>query len=334
MLAHTYDSDKHDVDGYWWSVKKDGVRGCWDGNKMYSRNGNEFTIPKFLKEQLKKIKDREGNNMPLEGEIWFGIDTFTLCSGTTRRSLIDDAEWENMKFIIFDMPDEKCVFEERIDNIDKSIKNAGSLPNVELIEYKKFDKRLMTIDNLLKAAEDLGEEGLMLRKPGSMYVFKRSNDMLKVKSWNYKEAKVISYVEGTGRLKKMVGSLLVTTDEVSEDGKFITFRIGTGLSDVQRFSESESGDWKSKDIQKKINTCRKKMQSTIETSAEIKKERTNLVNIIRESNGKKKQNALSALNKLCLTMPLIGSIITFKYKELNKNGLPSFPVFVGIRDYE
>jgi DNA ligase-1 len=37
----------------------------------------------------------------------------------------------------------------------------------------------------------MGGEGLMLRQPGSMYVFSRSSTLLKVKSFSDAEAKVI-----------------------------------------------------------------------------------------------------------------------------------------------
>ncbi len=331
MLAHTYDPNKHDVNGYWWSIKKDGVRGCWDGNKMYSRNGNEFTIPVFIKEQLEKIKDAKGNKIPVEGEIWFGIDTFDIASGAARRNFNDDEIWKNMKFIIFDTPDEKNIFEERINNIKKSIKKAGYLPNIELIEYRKFDKTLTTIDKLLKEVEDLGEEGIMLRKPGSMYVFKRSHDMLKVKSFEYKECEVVGYIEGTGRLEGMVGSLEVKSEDLEGGEGYVLFKIGSGLNDIQRFSGNPNDSWKKKTTQKFINDSRIGLGKNISKND---REYKNLVNIIKTSNGPKKIDALHKLNELYGVIPIIGSIVTFRYKELTKNGIPKFPTFVGVRDYE
>ncbi len=331
MLAHTYNPDKHNVDGYWWSIKKDGVRGCWDGNKMYSRNGNEFTIPVFIREQLEKIKDTKGNNIPVEGEIWFGIDTFDIASGAARRNFIDDEIWKNMEFIIFDTQDEKNMFEERIDKIKKAIKNAGHLPNIKLIEYKKFDITLTTIDRLLKEAEDLGEEGLILRKPGSMYVFKRSHDMLKVKSWIYKECEVVGYIEGTGRLEGLVGSLEVRCDNLEENEGHTLFKIGSGLNDDQRFSGSPEDLWKKKTTQKFINDARKNIRKNVSMDDKLVKL---LANKIRYSKGQEKINALHQLNELLLCVPIIGSIVTFRYKELTKNGVPKFPTFIGVRDYE
>jgi DNA ligase-1 len=326
MLAHTYNPDKHNVDGYWWSIKKDGVRGCWDGNKMLSRNGNEFTIPAFIKEQLEKI------NIPVEGEIWFGIDTFDIASGAARRNFNDDEIWKNMKFIIFDTPDEKNIFEERINNIKKAIKKAGHLPNIELIEYKKFDKTLTTIDKLLKEVEDLGEEGLILRKPASLYVFKRSHDMLKVKSWIYKECEVVGYIEGTGRLEGLVGSLEVKCGDLDEGGEgFVSFKIGSGLNDDQRFSGSPDDSWKKKTTQKFINDARKNIRKNVSVDDKLVKL---LANKIRHSKGQEKINTIHQLNELLPCVPIIGSIVTFRYKELTKNGVPKFPTFIGVRDYE
>ena len=39
------------------------------------------------------------------------------------------------------------------------------------------------IDDMLKKVENLGGEGLMIRQPGSQYEHKRSNTLLKIKTF-------------------------------------------------------------------------------------------------------------------------------------------------------
>jgi DNA ligase-1 len=52
-------------------------------------------------------------------------------------------------------------------------------------------------------------EGLMLREPGSFYENRRSNSLLKVKTFYDDEAVVLGYKPGTGRCEGMVGALRV-----------------------------------------------------------------------------------------------------------------------------
>jgi DNA ligase-1 len=49
----------------------------------------------------------------------------------------------------------------------------------------------------------------MLRDPKSFYENKRSNSLLKVKTFYDDEATVLGYTEGTGRCQGMVGALKV-----------------------------------------------------------------------------------------------------------------------------
>lgn len=333
MLAHAYDEKVHkeQVDGWWISEKFDGVRATWDGKNMYSRNGNEYTIPDFLKEQLIKIRV-DGKSLKLDGELWFGYDTFTLCSGAARRDKVDPELWKDAKYLIFDIQDTTLNFEERLHKF-RTVLLDLKLPNVCPVKFKKFDSKTMSIDEELKKVEDKGGEGLMIRKPGSMYVYKRSKDMLKVKSWCFKEAEVLCYVQGTGRLKEMVGSLLVKTNELSDDGKSVTFRVGTGLTDYQRYSGNV--DWESKKtVQANIEKNRIEHEKEHSVSELFIKEKNKLIEKYKKDSSSNKYDKLSEFNKIYQTMPKIGSIITFKFKELNKNGIPSFPVYVGVRDYE
>lgn len=50
------------------SEKLDGVRCYWDGEKMFTRNGNQTFAPKEWIKNLPKIA--------LDGELWSGRDKF------------------------------------------------------------------------------------------------------------------------------------------------------------------------------------------------------------------------------------------------------------------
>jgi len=65
----------------------------------------------------------------------------------------------------------------------------------------------------------------MLREPGSMYENRRSDCLLKVKTFSDAEATVIGYEEGKGRNAGLMGALVVRGDNGIE------FKIGTGFND-------------------------------------------------------------------------------------------------------
>ena len=342
MLAHTYDEDKHakKVKGWYISVKYDGVRGFWDGSEMKSRTDHVYTLPDFITKQLMLVKDEDGSQMQLDGEIWFGNDTFAIASGAARRYENDPELWKQMIFMVFDIPIEGLPFEERIKKLGAALKKVkDKTPNIRGVKHVKFDSEATTIADELKKVEDEGGEGLVLRKPGSMYVFDRSHDMPKVKTFNYKEAVVTGYVEGKGKYEGMVGSLEVTSEDFENEETglpmVVHFKVGSGLNDWQKYSGGGVADanWKKKETQQKIDVARKlhAAKKPIDKESETYK---NLVNTIKTETGKVRSDALHRLNELFTTMPVLGDTITFRYKELTKTGAPSFPTFVGVRDYE
>ena len=78
MLASTYDPDKVDPAGWYMSEKLDGVRCYWDGEAMYSRNGNKFYAPPYFLEAMPK-------GFALDGELWTARDNFQKCLSIVRR---------------------------------------------------------------------------------------------------------------------------------------------------------------------------------------------------------------------------------------------------------
>jgi DNA ligase-1 len=73
-----------------------------------------------------------------------------------------------------------------------------------------------------------GAEGLMLKRRNSLYRAGRSDDLLKVKTHEDAEARVVGHLPGKGKYEGMMGALKVEL----EDGR--RFRIGTGFTDNDR----------------------------------------------------------------------------------------------------
>jgi DNA ligase-1 len=347
MLAHPYVQDKHSskISGWWMSEKYDGVRAKWNGEEMETRTGLIYTLPDFFTEQLQSITDEDGEPMALDGELWGGIDTFAFMSGLARRHDNDPKLWQQVTYMVFDTPDTSIPFEDRVKKVSAALKRAGNPQNIKGVKHIKFNPSGMDIDKELEKVENKGGEGLVLRKPGSMYEFKRSQNMLKVKSWSFKEAVVTGYEAGkegvSGKMLGLVGSLLVKSDEFGEEDedverKWVNFKVGSGLNDWQRSTGSMQEElakvkkW-NVDLQKKVDVLRKKMIKPIDKDSETYQ---NIVETIKTASGKERIDALHQLNTLFIQMPKIGSIVTFRYKEITKDGNPSMPTFVGVRDYE
>ncbi|MFO0722540.1 MAG: DNA ligase [Myxococcota bacterium] len=216
LLAHPWDGEQ-DLVGWWMSEKLDGVRAYWDGEAFISRLGNAYLAPPWFVDQLPKTK--------LDGELWSGRKKFQRTISIVRRQ-DQSRDWEEVRFLVFDAPEEPGNFEARIDFIEGTLSNGRS-------KYAQAHPhaRCEGLDHLrteLKRVESLGGEGLMMRRPGSRYEVGRSSSLLKVKSFHDAEAKVIEHLPGTGKHKGRLGALLVEMPNGTQ------FSVGTGFSDAER----------------------------------------------------------------------------------------------------
>jgi DNA ligase 1 len=222
LLAHKWTDE--DPTGWWVSEKLDGIRAWWDGKKFISRLGNDIHAPQWFKDKI--LAD-----VVLDGELWIGRKRFQETVSAVRKLVPTDSEWENVKYMVFDAPENGGTFEERYEWLHNKI-NVHGAPEDEL-------KRIMflvpqvkcesteQLKTLLRDFEATGSEGVMLREPGSMYESGRSSTCLKVKTFFDDEAEVIGYTDGKGKHKGRVGALVCKWNGVE-------FEVGTGLSDEER----------------------------------------------------------------------------------------------------
>lgn len=216
-LANVY-HDGVDAAQYWVSEKLDGVRAYWDGTALYSRQGNRFQVPAWFVKEFPQT--------PLDGELWMGRGTFETLSGIVRRKKLNDKDWRNIRFMVFDLPADSANFEERLRRLKKIFSTVKS-PQIGLVEqFRVADSA--ELKAVLRRVVSQGGEGLMLRKADSRHRAGRSDDLLKLKLHEDAEAVVIAHLPGKGKYKGMLGSLLVETP----DGK--RFKLGSGFSDKER----------------------------------------------------------------------------------------------------
>jgi DNA ligase 1 len=206
-----------DLTGWWMSEKLDGVRAYWDGTQFLSRGYNIYDAPAWFTAGLPKH--------PLDGELWIGRKKFQPASDIARSQGTPD-RWKELKYLVFDAPDAKGPFEDRMKFL------ADALPSwkssvTSLVEHVAC-KGNSHLEEELDRIIDLGGEGLMVRKPGSHYERTRSSTILKVKKFLDMEVIVDDYEAGEGRHKGRVGALWVKLSTG------VKCKVGTGLKDKDR----------------------------------------------------------------------------------------------------
>ena len=223
LLAHKWEVD-HDPTGWWMSEKLDGVRAYWDGKAFVSRLGNRFFAPDWF------VADLPADT--LDGELWVDRKKFQKTISIVRSG---DAghEWREVRYVVFDAPNAKGAFEKRAAHAQQVLERAAA-PHARWHEHVTCTG-VEHLRRELQRVEALGGEGLMLRQPGSMYVVGRSTTLLKVKTFQDAEARVVGHAPGAGKHKGRVGALVV---ELADGTRF---NVGTGLSDAEREAPPKLG---------------------------------------------------------------------------------------------
>lgn len=223
LLAKSWDAET-DPTGWWMSEKLDGIRARWTGHRFESRGGNVFAAPDWFRAKMPML--------PLDGELWMGRGEFQRATSVVRSGV--DKGWKDVVYVVFDIPvvEPGLTFEKRVAALKALM--AGEMPTepappawLRAIDQARCESRAhleQTVDAIVKA----GGEGVMLRKPGSLYEPKRSSTLLKVKRFHDDEAVVTGYQAGKGKHAGVMGAL----DCRLANGT--TFQIGTGFSDAER----------------------------------------------------------------------------------------------------
>lgn len=222
MLAKSYQPGISLAD-YWVSEKFDGVRGYWDGEKLLTRGGERIFAPAWFTAGWPKV--------PMDGELWAGRGQFGKAVSTVRQQNPDDAAWREMRFMVFDLPAHGGRFIDRMPALGGLVSRIDQ-SWVQPVAQSKVASH-PALQALLAKTVKTGGEGLMLHRGASLYKSGRNDDLLKLKTHEDTEARVVAHIPGKGKYAGVVGALLV--EMPSQNGKAAQrFKLGTGLSDEQR----------------------------------------------------------------------------------------------------
>ncbi len=208
------------------SEKLDGVRALWDGRVLRFRSGRQIAAPDWFLAALPSTA--------LDGELWLGRGQFDRLSGAVRRNVPVDAEWRDIRYMIFDLPAGAGPFAERLERL-AGLLSAQAVPWLQKIEQVQLASAAVQ-QQRLQDVVDLGGEGLMLHRADALWSAGRSDTLRKLKPMPDDEARVVGYEPGKGRLAGRVGALLVEMD----GGR--RFSLGTGLSDADRQTPPALGE--------------------------------------------------------------------------------------------
>lgn len=216
-----------DPNGWLVSEKYDGVRAHWDGRVLRFRSGTAIAAPAWFTRRLPA--------QPLDGELWLDRGRFEALSGIVRRQMSDDASWQSLRYLLFELPGGEGSFTARARRLEEIVRQVG-WPQLVAVEQSAIESAAglqQRLDQVLHA----GGEGLMLHRADAPYHIGRSPALLKLKPQQDAEALVIGHVAGRGRHAGRMGALQVRTASGLE------FLLGTGFSDSERAAAPPLGSW-------------------------------------------------------------------------------------------
>ena len=160
-LQHGYDYSGQDITGWHISEKLNGCRAYWDGQQLFSKSGRVINAP--------RITAQLPAGLALDGELYAGRSNFESARLLTQYGKDDGST----QFIAFDAPGVRAAWPERLAQaIATGVKTVAPL-------------RCPTPEDVAQALRQtlrLGGEGLMARRPNTLYKPGRSSDVLKLKS--------------------------------------------------------------------------------------------------------------------------------------------------------
>lgn len=241
QLANKYDTRRAFEKGLY-SRKFDGKRMYYLDGVAYSRD-NKVCRPHPILHITEKIVTCEGlQNYVVDGEViyfepGFAEDFKKAISMTSR--IQRSEECINLCYVIFDLIDQAAFMNEEagapfIEQYEKlkEILEAEEIPGrCDLLKTKLpgiyIARQTPDLFEMVDSKQYQHWEGLMYREGAAPYEYKRSNKLLKIKSWNDTYCKVIGVKEGLGKYQGNLGALLVNY-------KGSVVAVGSGFTDQER----------------------------------------------------------------------------------------------------
>jgi len=232
-LANKLKDYKKGLNGLWYLEPKiDGLRCVIVGGKAYTRTGKDIKTAGHVIAELPSA----AQDYVLDGEL-MGVGAFEDTMSQIRNGKKAGENAKKLVFNIFDCvrADEwaakqsRRVSDRKNDIVELfAPKGDGKVtPHIKVVPWKHVDN---PSDETVQQLHDMyvmqGYEGLMIKAEAG-YEWKRSNAVLKMKTFVDIDLPIAGFVEGEGKYVGMMGTMVV-------DDHGIKSEVGTGFTDEHR----------------------------------------------------------------------------------------------------
>ena len=238
MLAKKFEDEEHKVKGKEFVIteKLDGMRTIMiveNGNvTFFSRQGQPIAGLVEIAQDAKLLPDNvyDGELLIHNADDYKDRDVLQETLKIARK----DGEKRGLILHLFDMipieefkaGESKATYRKRKEELEFIVDKLKS-PYIKVVPNLYVGKDLDAIPKLLEEMNRKGKEGLMLNVSDGKYQCKRTDVLLKIKSMNTMDCKIIGFEDGTGKYEGMLGALIL-------DYKGYELRCGSGFTDEDR----------------------------------------------------------------------------------------------------
>jgi DNA ligase-1 len=228
QLANKYDPNKKYKNEFWAASRKmDGLRCVFKNGKLFTRNGKEVVGFEHVVEELKTL----GEYDLIDGELYSPDIPFQEIQGYVMRNKnVVEEDKKKIFYNIFAMLTPKLTTTEMVIDIEKR-RQANHRTYLRFVDYAIIENDFEKIKELDKRWVSEGYEGVMLRSFNQVYDWKRSDALVKYKSFKEEDLEIIDVVEGKGKYQGMLGAFLCRG---KVEGHNVETECGSGFNDEQR----------------------------------------------------------------------------------------------------
>lgn len=238
MLAKKFEDEEHKVKGKEFVIteKLDGMRTIMiveNGNvTFFSRQGQPITgLVEIIRDAV-SLPDNvyDGELLIANADDYKDREVLQETLKIARK----DGEKRGLVLHLFDMipieefkaGESKATYRKRKEELSFIVEKLDS-PYIKVVPNLYVGKDLDVIPKLLEEMNRKGKEGLMLNVSDGKYQCKRTDVLLKIKSMNTMDCRIIGFEEGTGKYEGVLGALIV-------DYKCYELHCGSGFTDEDR----------------------------------------------------------------------------------------------------
>ena len=228
QLAKKYNPKKKYKNTLWAASRKmDGLRCVFKNGKLYTRNGKDVVGFEHIVDELKTL----GKYDLIDGELYSEDIPFQEIQGyVMRKKNVVEEDKKKIFYNVFVLLNDKTDTAGMVLDIEKRRKK-NHRKYVKFVEYKIIDNDFEKIKILDEKWVAEGYEGVMLRSMDVVYDWKRSDDLVKFKSFKEEDLTIVEAIEGMGKYKGMLGAFLCRG---KVEGYKVEAEAGSGYNDEQR----------------------------------------------------------------------------------------------------